>query len=121
MSAFANLLFCLSFEGVISMSKLFEGYSVSGKILTKEEFKPFIDIKSNCPDDWSQETKTAYLKRANIYLEEAIPNIPATLYIDFRRTGNRKNFQDAYFKRRHMAYFLAAAETIEKKGVLLIN
>jgi len=42
--------------------------------------------------DWIQTGRKA--------LAEGIPALPATLYLDFRRTGNRVRFEEPYFRRR---------------------
>ena len=47
----------------------------------------------------------------------AWPQLPATLCLDFLRTGNRSNFEDLYFEKRHRLSRLVIAECIEHNGV----
>ncbi len=42
--------------------------------------------------------------------------LPATLYLDYDRTGNRVNFENAYFSRRCRLNTLIVAEYLENKG-----
>ncbi len=45
--------------------------------------------------------------------------LPATLYLDYARTGNRVNFEAAYFSRRRKLNALILAECIEYEGRFL--
>ncbi|HHT48524.1 MAG TPA: heparinase [Firmicutes bacterium] len=47
------------------------------------------------------------------------PSLPATLYMDYARTGNRAPFEAAYFKRRQVLATLVLAECLEQKGRFL--
>lgn len=42
--------------------------------------------------------------------------LPAGIYMQFKRNGNRSVYQDLYYKRRKIVLYLALAESIEKKG-----
>ncbi|MBC8872875.1 MAG: hypothetical protein H8E44_25860, partial [Planctomycetes bacterium] len=45
-----------------------------------------------------------------------VPNLPATLYMEFRREGNRNRYQDVWMVRRKLLNSLALAECVEGKG-----
>lgn len=47
------------------------------------------------------------------------PELPATLYMEFARTGNRVNFEKPYFARRSRLATLVLAECFEHKGRFL--
>lgn len=98
------------------MARLFEGYKFTGKILPFESFRPFLDKKQDLTKAWSDERKNSCIKQAESYLQEKIPSLPATLYAQFRRNGNRSLYETPYFERRVMAISLACAEAIENKG-----
>ncbi len=53
---------------------------------------------------------------ADALLHQPVPAIPATLYMDFYRTGTRTHFEDAYFLRRNRLNLLILAECIQNKG-----
>jgi len=48
-----------------------------------------------------------------------VPPLPATLYLEFRRVGNRNRYQDVWMVRRKLLNSLALAECVEGKGRFL--
>ncbi len=58
----------------------------------------------------------AYVEQAEKELETPYPALPATLYMQFYRMGNRSNFEGAYFTRRRMLANFVMAELYERKG-----
>lgn len=59
------------------------------------------------------------LARAETLLKESFPPLPATLYLEFDRTGDRDKFQSPYFKRHLRLSTLALAECLENRGRFL--
>ena len=51
--------------------------------------------------------------------ETEIPALPASLYLEYQREGNRSRYQDAWFARRRLLNELALAECVEGKGRFL--
>ncbi len=51
--------------------------------------------------------------------KQTYPSLSATDYMNFLRNGNRVNFENAYFKRRHLINQLVLAECLENKGNFL--
>ena len=49
-------------------------------------------------------------------LAKSWPELPATLYLDFARTGNRRHFEAPWFERRQILAALTLAECVENKG-----
>ncbi len=47
------------------------------------------------------------------------PDLPATLYMDFKRTGNRTRFEEPYLARRSLLASLVLAECAEHQGRFL--
>jgi hypothetical protein len=48
-----------------------------------------------------------------------VPGLPATLYLEFRRNGNRSRYQDVWFLRPAMLGGLALAECVQGEGRFL--
>ncbi|MCT7377628.1 heparinase II/III-family protein [Chelativorans salis] len=48
-----------------------------------------------------------------------IPALPASLYLDFQRTGRREAYEDAQRRRRNMLYRLVLAECLAWQGTFL--
>lgn len=49
-------------------------------------------------------------------LTNAFPPLPATLYLEYARNGNRSRFQKEYFLRRELLRALVVAECVEARG-----
>lgn len=58
----------------------------------------------------------ALLDRARADGLAPIPALPATLYLEFSRTGRREGYEDAQRTRRNMLYRLTLAEWLEGRG-----
>ncbi len=72
----------------------------------------FLDLASRLPDSIKQKV----IRRAEGYLSYGWPALPATLYIQYKETGNRTNFQNAQIERRGVLSTLVLAEVFEGKG-----
>lgn len=75
---------------------------------------------------WSEMAETAgkatvehIIAAAEADAKTAIPNLPATLWLEFLRAGQREGFQEPRGKRRQMLANLALAECFEHKGRFL--
>ena len=53
------------------------------------------------------------------YLKKPIPHLPATVYLEFKRIGNRSRYQSIWRERREMLHGLVLAECMEGKGRFL--
>ncbi len=84
------------------------------------DYRPFPDID----DRKSYENLPAELRRALIaegekYLGYEYPVIRATDFMNFKRTGNRVDYEALYFERRYALNSLVAAECAEDEGRFL--
>lgn len=59
------------------------------------------------------------IKAGEDALSKDYPVIKATDFMDFRRNGNRSDYETAYFERRHMLNNLVLAECLEQKSRFL--
>ncbi|HLV37400.1 MAG TPA: heparinase II/III family protein [Spirillospora sp.] len=60
-----------------------------------------------------------YIQKAEADAQRPIPALPATLYLDFKRTGERLGYETPQFARRAMLANLALAECLEYTGRFL--
>ncbi len=60
-----------------------------------------------------------YIHEAEKLINTSWPAMPATLFMQFRATGNRNDYQAAYFERRKNLNTLVMAEMLEQKGRFL--
>ena len=59
------------------------------------------------------------VRRARALLREPVPELPATLFMDYVRNGNRTRYERVYFARRANFNTLVLAEVIEYRGRFL--
>ncbi|MAS36012.1 MAG: hypothetical protein CL610_18535 [Anaerolineaceae bacterium] len=59
------------------------------------------------------------IQRATDAASTPVPSLPATLYLEFKRNGQRESFQEPMRKRRDMHTVLALAECLEYQGRFL--
>ncbi|MGG1515432.1 heparinase II/III family protein [Paenibacillus oryzisoli] len=69
--------------------------------------------------DVPQALKQYAHNRAESYLNYEWPSLPATLFMEFSRTGDRKRYESRYFARRRALQVLALGEWLEGKGTFM--
>lgn len=93
----------------------YEAFKDSGKDI--RPFTPYHKIDDRAFwDTLDSAVRDQIIKKAEQHKEDTYPALPASLYMDFNRTGNRVHFEDAYFKRRHLLNLFVLAECIEHQG-----
>jgi len=71
------------------------------------------------PDDWQavpQAVRRAHISRGEAVLGAEWKPLPATVFLEYVRTGNRSNFQQLSFERRRQLAQLVLAEAMEGQG-----
>lgn len=97
--------------------KLFENVSVRGKVLPLAQARLFADFTAGWSlADVTAAQRRAILERGEACLTSPIPQLPASLYRQFGRIGNRIQFENAYFLRRTRLHDLLYAEAAEGQG-----
>lgn len=91
-----------------------KNFEVTGKVLTMEKFKPFIDKPQGMT--FNQGHKESVVKRSETLLSKEIVPLIATDYMMYKRDGNRSVYEGKYFPRRGDILTLAFAETLENEG-----
>ena len=70
-------------------------------------------------DGWESlpaELRKAYIERGEGVLDFEWPSLPATLFLDYARTGNRSRYQNERNKRRHALGHLVLAMILMLPG-----
>ncbi len=104
----------------LSLARRFAESNAGESLLGSSKWHPFPraderDPWESLPDD----ARDKVMALGEEYAAKDIPSLPATLYLEFRRIGNRSRFQDVWFERRAMLNGLALAECVEGKGRFL--
>ncbi|ADY53898.1 Heparinase II/III family protein [Pseudopedobacter saltans DSM 12145] len=89
---------------------------LSASLIPQKLWKPF----PKTPEEWKAKFPDSLLKKFILAGEQALEkefkSIPATVALQFIRTGNRSNYQAFANEKRVLLWDLALAESIEGKG-----
>jgi hypothetical protein len=66
-----------------------------------------------------EDRANAIIAAAETAAQESVPVLPATLFLEFFRSGNRQEYEEPWFRRREMMADLALAECLEYEGHFL--
>ena len=89
-------------------------------LLSRDKWHPFPTVQDReAWEELPQEVREYLIKEGEAGLSYRWPALPATLFLDFVRTGNRSRYQKASFDRREMLADLVMAECVEGKGRFL--
>lgn len=98
------------------LSKRYTSDDVKRALISKNDWRPY----PKTPAEWQQRVPAPVLaeivKRGEAALEKEIPPLPATLILEYVRTGNRSNYEAASFARRNQLMDLVLAEAVEDRG-----
>ena len=86
-------------------------------LLAHDAWRPYPTVEDR--DAWNSlpaAVRTGHIKRGDARLGYAWPTLPATLYLEFPRIGNRINFETSYFARRYALTDLVLAECMTADG-----
>ncbi|HEY9078125.1 MAG TPA: heparinase II/III family protein [Anaerolineaceae bacterium] len=63
--------------------------------------------------------RKAHIEKGVQMMAKPMPHLPADLYLQFARNGNRNNYEKPYFERREILAMMTLAECMEGKGRFL--
>ena len=107
----------LAQPGKISLSESYSLSMLQNSIITQQNYHPF--PRSDERTSWNalpENARRILIERGERYLNYAYPALPATLFLEFARDGNRENFQKPQRERRDALASLVLAECVEGKG-----
>jgi hypothetical protein len=94
--------------------------TLQGALLARDAWQPVPPIGDR--DGWARLSpglRAQVVARAERALTDPIPPLPATLFLDYTRTGNRGRFESAMFARRDRLHALVMGECVEDNGRFL--
>ena len=116
---FLSLTTTCSFGQVTERNFLTKSFSkeiVLQALVSQKNYQPY----PKTSQEWSQliplEEQKEIIKRAEIVLKKPIPNIDATLLMEYIRSGDREEHGKISFGKRNSLMELVFAETLEDKG-----
>ncbi|MEK6477948.1 heparinase II/III family protein [Catalinimonas sp. 4WD22] len=120
-SAFSHQLSAQqSAERLISHNFLSESFSsvqLPDLLIPVSEWHPFpTSSERQAWDSLDEKIRSSYIKKAEEALQGEWKDLPATVFLEFARNGNRSNFQELRSSRREMLLHLVLGECFEGKG-----
>jgi hypothetical protein len=114
------ILFAASVCGQVTerniLSKRYAPDDVKHALVSKNNWKPYPKTAA----EWKEKVPAAVLeeivRRGDAALQKEIPPLPATLILEYVRTGNRSNYEKNSFARRNQLLDLILAEAVEDQG-----
>ena len=109
---------CFNLAAQVTPRNLLQPFSeqLPQLLLPKNQWQPF----PRTPEAWKQLVPDSILQKIVKAGEDALKmefkSIPASLTMDFSRTGNRIPYERASFEKRNALWNLVLAETVEGKG-----
>jgi len=100
----------------ISLGQLYSKEELGKILIPPSRWRPFPNASER--KKWAsipENIRRAFINLGNEYLDKPIPSLPATLYLEYQRIGNRSNYQDIWYQRRKMLHCLVLAECMEGK------
>lgn len=89
-------------------------------LVPREHYQPFpTAINRRAWEGVNEHLRTNLIESGEKYLGWQWPSLPATLFMEFRRTGNRSHYERPHNARREALGSLVLAECVEDKGRFL--
>lgn len=99
------------------LSQRFRLPELGSHLLPLEDWRPFPTVRDR--EGWSQipaPLRALLIEAGDARLGYEWPALPATLFLDYARTGARVPFQDPHFERRYALVDLVLAECVQGEG-----
>ena len=116
---FLAISFCLSsIQAQISSRNILQPFEagLAKDLVPRDQWKPF----PQTPGEWKKllpaSVQISLIKKGEEALDKEFKSIPATVTLEFARTGNRTDYENISFKKRTMLWNMVLAESIEGKG-----
>lgn len=104
----------------IALADTFPLDTLKSILLSRADYQPFPTLAQRAAWERIPEKARAALIESGVQtLNRALPALPASLYLDYNRDGNRSRYEGPYFERRRMLHGLVLAECVEAKGRFL--
>ncbi len=102
------------------LSSAFPAAKLDQVLLSREQWKPFPTATERAPwETLPDDVREAAVAAGEKHLGRTWEPLPATLFLEFKRIGNRSNFERVRGRRREQLRELTLAECVEGKGRFL--
>lgn len=94
----------------------FSREQVAASLLTHDQWLPFPRTAAEWREQAPDSVRQRIIASGEKYLHKPFAPLPASLYLEFKRNGNRTNYEDVSFGKRAQLFSLVLAESMEGKG-----
>jgi len=104
----------------ISLAKSFPQEKLQKILIPPNEWRPF--PKASDRQAWERipdAIQQIIIQKAEEVAVLEVPVLRASVYLQYKRNGNRSNYQNIWYERRERLHVLVVAECIENKGRFL--
>jgi hypothetical protein len=102
------------------MSRAWTADRLAAGLLPREKWKPFPPASDRGPwEALPADARATVLKTGELNSPGDWPSLPATVFLEYQRNGNRTRFEALQFGRRHRLRDLVVAECIDGRGRFL--
>jgi len=104
----------------LSLSELYPKEKLENIMVPRAQWHPFPKVHER--EAWiaiPENVRKTLIRFGEELLDKPISHLPATVYLEFKRVGNRSRYQDIWYERREMLHGLVLAECMEGKGRFL--
>lgn len=85
-----------------------------------KEFQPYPPYGDKAWENIPDTLRTPYIIQAEQYLNCKWESLPASYFMDFKKTGDRNRYQLVYFNKRKQLMSLAMGELLERQGRFIL-
>ncbi|MHB9107644.1 MAG: heparinase II/III domain-containing protein, partial [Armatimonadota bacterium] len=115
---FLQVRLLISAKLAVMLHQRYSSDAVAAALLPREAWRPYPALQDRAA--WEAlPVAPDLVRRGEAALAAEWPALPATLYLEFARDGNRSRFQEPYFRRRSLLCDLVLAECTEGRGRFL--
>ncbi|WP_234665520.1 heparinase II/III family protein [Dyadobacter sp. CY261] len=100
------------------MAKFSQG-DIAASLIPRDQWRPFPRAKAEWERTVPEATRQLLLAEAEQYLNKPFAALPASLILEYQRSGNRTAYEDVSFAKREQLFALVLGETLEQKGRFL--
>ncbi|HEY0460592.1 MAG TPA: heparinase II/III family protein [Pyrinomonadaceae bacterium] len=98
------------------LSKRYAPDDLKRALVSKNNWKPYPKTAAEWKEKVPATVLAEIVRRGEAALQKEIPPLPATLILEYVRTGNRSNYEKNSFARRNQLSDLILAESVEDRG-----
>ena len=96
------------------LTELYPAEKLTDMLIPRQQWQPFPTAEERTSwEGLPAAVRRAHISRGEAALGKEWPVLPATLFLEYARTGNRSRYQDVRNVRRNMLCDLVVAECME--------